>query len=286
MKNKIYQQQTNEITEHFIYAELAKLSKDEKNTATLIEISEQELTHYNFWKNITKKEAEPDKRKIKKYIWLAKIFGLSFSLRLMEMGEDLAGKFYNSIKNQYPEVSSIEEDELEHEQKLIGILNDTRLNYAGSIVLGLNDALVEFTGTLAGLTFAFSNNSIIGATGLVMGFAASLSMAASGYLSSQEEEVNDKINPATAAMYTGISYILTVFILVIPYLIQSDPYIALGSMLLATVFIIAGYTYYISIAKQLSFKKRFVQMASISLCVAAISFGIGTIIKQVFGVDV
>ncbi len=286
MKNKIYQQQRNEITEYHIYSELAKLSKDEKNSAILNDIAKQEFEHYSFWKEITKKELEPDKRKIKKYILLAKIFGLSFSLRLMEMGEDEAGKFYNSVKDKYPGVLKIKEEELMHEQKLIGILNDSRLNYAGSIVLGLNDALVEFTGTLAGLTFAFSNNSIIGITGLIMGFAASLSMAASGYLSSQEEEVNDKINPVTAAMYTGISYILTVFVLVFPYLIQSDPYIALGAMLLATVFIIAGYTYYISVAKQLSFKKRFVQMASISLGVAAISFGIGTIVKQVFGIDV
>jgi len=283
--DKIYQQQINEITEHNIYTELAKLSLDDENTKTLKIISNQELSHYNFWKEITKKEAKPNRWKIKKHIWLAKIFGLSFSLRLMEMGEGEASKFYSSIAEKYPEALTIQEEELEHEQKLIGILNDSRLNYAGSIVLGLNDALVEFTGTLAGLTFAFSNNRIVGATGLVMGFAASLSMAASGYLSSKEEEANEKINPITAAIYTGVSYILTVVFLVAPYLIQDNPYLALGSMLLITVLIIAGYTYYISIAKTLSFKKRFLEMAVISLGVAAISFGIGVLIKQVFGIE-
>ncbi|WP_456423488.1 VIT1/CCC1 transporter family protein [Lutibacter sp.] len=282
--DKIYQQQINEITEHNIYAELAKLSLDDENTKTLKIISNQELAHYNFWKEITKKEAKPNRWKIKKHIWLAKIFGLSFSLRLMEMGEVEASIFYNDISKKYPEALTIQEEEIQHEQKLIGILNDNRLNYAGSIVLGLNDALVEFTGTLAGLTFAFSNNKVVGATGLVMGFAASLSMAASGYLSSKEEEVNEKINPITAAIYTGVSYILTVVFLVAPYLIQDNPYIALGSMLFITVLIIAGYTYYISIAKILSFKKRFIQMAVISLGVAAISFGIGVLIKQVFGI--
>ncbi len=284
--NTIYQQQQNEITEHIIYAELSKISKDKRNASTLKEISALELTHYNFWKEITKKEAEPNQWKIKKHIWLAKILGLSFSLRLMEMSEDQASKFYASVKTQYPEALSIEEYEIQHEEKLIEILNDTRLNYAGSIVLGLNDALVEFTGTLAGLTFAFSNNSIVGATGLVMGFAASLSMAASGYLSSQEDETNDKINPIIAAIYAGVSYILTVFILVFPYLVQSNPYVALGSMLFFTVLIISGYTYYISVAKSLSFSKRFIQMAVISLGVSALSFGIGTIIKRVLGVDI
>jgi len=285
--NSVEKQQTNEITEHFIYAELAKLATDKKNKATLQEISEQELGHYNFWGNITKKESNPNNWRVKKHILLAKVFGLSFSLRLMEMGEDEASKFYASIKGEYDGVAQIEEDELLHEQKLISILNDSRLNYAGSIVLGLNDALVEFTGTLAGLTFAFNNNKIVGATGLVMGLAASLSMAASGYLSSKEnEEVNENINPITASVYTGFSYLITVAFLVSPYLIQDDPYIALGAMLSVTVLIIAGYTYYISVAKAISFKSRFMQMATISLGVAAISFAIGLVIKQVFGVEV
>jgi len=284
--DKIYQQQTNEITEHFIYAELAKISPDEKNTAILNQISAQELEHYNFWKNITKKEAKPNQWKIKKHIFLAKVLGLSFSLRLLEMGEIEAGNFYQSIADEYPEALKIREDELEHEQKLIAILNDYRIIYAGSIVLGLNDALVEFTGTLAGLTFAFNNNKIVGATGLVMGVAASLSMAASGYLASKEDEEKEDVNPITAAIYTGASYIITVAFLVIPYLVQDDPLVALIAMLLTTVLIIAAYTYYISIAKAISFKRRFVEMALISLGVAAISFGIGTAIKHIFNVEI
>jgi len=286
MNKKIYQQQKNEITEHFIYTELARVCNDKKNIEVLKEISEQELDHYNFWKNITKKEIKPNQRKIKKHVFLAKILGLSFSLRLLEIGEIEASNFYKSIANEYPEALLIREDELQHEQKLIAILNDYRLIYAGSIVLGLNDALVEFTGTLAGLTFAFNNNKIVGATGLVMGIAASLSMAASGYLASKEEEEKEDIKPITAAIYTGTSYIITVAFLVVPYLVQDDPLIALIAMLLITVLIIAGYTFYISIAKAISFKRRFIEMALISLGVAAISFGIGTAIKYVFGIDV
>lgn len=285
--NKIYQQEINEITEYNIYSELAKLSKNTKNKSVLQEIANQELQHYNFWKSITKKEAKPNKYRIKKHIFLAKLFGLSFSLRLMEMGEDTASKFYASLKGKYPDIQKIENEEIQHEQKLISLLNDTRLNYAGSIVLGLNDALVEFTGTLAGLTFAFNNNLIVGTTGLVMGIAASMSMAASGYLSSREEEdVNKNINPITAAIYTGVSYLITVSILVLPYLIYDSPIVAISLMLLSTILIIAGYTYYISVAKGISFKKRFFQMAMISLGVAAISYGIGILVKHVFGVNV
>ncbi len=282
---KILKQQQNEITEYHVYSRLAALSKEEKNKSTLIEIANQEMAHYNFWKNITGKEVKPNKRVISKHVVLAKIFGLSFSLRLLESGEVAAGKFYNDIAKDYPEALAIKEDELQHEQKLIDILNDYRLIYAGAIVLGLNDALVEFTGTLAGLTFAFANNLIVGATGLVMGVAASLSMAASGYLSAKEDS-HDETNPITSAIYTGSAYLITVALLVSPYLIQDNPYIALAGMLSVTVLVIASYAYYISIAKNISFKKRFVEMAVISIGVAIISFGIGLLIKNVFQINV
>ncbi len=285
MPDRIFKQQLDEITEQLIYIELAKLSPDEANKKTLLEIADQELEHYNFWKSITKKEASPDIRRVRRYLWLAKIFGLSFALRLMESDEKKASEFYESVAKDYPEAMKIKKDEDEHEQILIGILNDERLNYAGAIVLGLNDALVEFTGTLAGLTFAFGNNAIVGFTGLVMGVAASLSMAASGYLASREGD-NSEENPVTSAIYTGSAYIITVLFLVIPYFLFDDPFLALPVMLITTIGIIALYTYYISVAKAISFKKRFWEMAVISLGVAFISFLIGTLIKNVFGIEV
>lgn len=282
---KIYQQQKLELTDHFIYLELAGLTEDKENAKILREIAAQELEHYYFWKNVTGKEAIPDQRRIKKYRHLAKTFGLSFALRFMEQREVVASEFYDSISESYPEALRVKQDEEKHEERLIGILNDYRLTYAGAIVLGLNDALVEFTGTLAGLTFAFANNLIVGSTGLVMGVAASLSMAASGYLASKEDN-QEETNPVTSAIYTGSAYIITVVFLVLPYFLLSNPYLALGIMLVITIGIIASYTYYISVAKAISFKKRFVEMALISLGVAVISFGIGMLIKHVFGIEV
>ncbi len=284
VNSQYLEQQQNEITEYFIYQELAAISKDEKNKEILLKISEDEKKHYEFWKSVTGIEVNPNKRQVKKYLRLARLFGLSFSLRLMERGEEDASRFYDSIADELPGVLAIKEDEELHEQQLIGILNDDRLNYAGAIVLGLNDALVEFTGTLAGLTFAFGNNKIIGVTGLVMGVAASLSMAASGYLASQEDE-RDELNPVKSAAFTGVAYILTVAFLVFPYLIQDNPYLALGGMLVVTILIIAAYTYYISVAKNVKFSRRFSSMVAISLGVALLSFGIGMLVKQVFNVD-
>ncbi len=285
IKPEYLEQQKNEITEYVIYTKLAKLTKDNKNAEILRTIAADEKKHYEFWKKVTGRDIKPDMRKVNKYIWMSKMFGLSYSLRLLEKGEEDAGEFYERVAKDIPEVLKIKEDEEEHEQQLIAVLNDERLNYAGAVVLGLNDALVEFTGTLAGLTFAFGNNKVIGITGLVMGVAASLSMAASGYLASQEDERED-LDPVKSAIFTGLAYIFTVAFLVFPYLIQDDPYYALGGMLAATVIIIALYTHYISVAKNVSFWKRFLNMVAVSLSVAVISFGIGTFIKSFFNIDV
>ncbi len=282
---KVLAQQQNEINEHYVYQALAELAEEPENKKTLSAIAQEEYEHYLFWKKITGKELTPEKHIINRYKRLAKIFGLSFALRLMEKGEKNAGSFYASITKEFPEAEKIQQDEEAHEDKLIAILNDYRLIYAGAIVLGLNDALVEFTGTLAGLTFAFSNNQIIGITGLIMGVAASLSMAASGYLASKED-MHEETNPVTSALYTGGAYIVTVTLLVLPYLLQDNPWVALGMMLLVTLLIIASYTYYISIAKNISFKKRFIEMSLISIGVAIISFGIGTLIKSLFNIEV
>ncbi len=121
------------------------------------------------------------------------------------------------------------------------------MRYAGSVVLGLNDALVELTGALAGLTLALQNVKLIALSGLITGIAASLSMAASEYLSTRSEKT-DK-HPVRAAVYTGIAYIITVTLLVLPYLIIQNYIIDLVITLAVAVLIIAGFNYYISVAK-------------------------------------
>ena len=153
------------------------------------------------------------------------------------------------------------------------------------MVLGLNDALVELSGTLAGLTLAMRNTRMIALSGLITGIAATLSMASSEFLSAKSEGRGDAFK---SCVYTGVAYLITVALLILPYLLF-DPghYLyALGSMLAVVVLIILGFNYYIAVAKGLSFKRRFAEMAGISLGVAALSFVIGLLVKSVLGVDV
>lgn len=279
-------QQQAEITEYRVYDRLSKFGHDGSNKRVLKDISEDELRHYHTWKHITGKELKPQRWKAFWYVMLARVLGLSFALKLMESGEVHAQAFYKKAAEKYPEVSKIAQDEEAHEKELLGILNDKRLSYVGAIVLGLNDALVELTGTLVGLSFAFSDNLVIGVTGLIMGIASALSMASSGYLASQEEEEKEDVNPVTAAIYTGVAYLVTVVLLVFPYFLIDSPKMAMLIMLFMTLLIIATYNYYISVAKEVNFKKRFLTMALISLSVAAISFGIGFLAKTWLGISI
>jgi VIT1/CCC1 family predicted Fe2+/Mn2+ transporter len=151
------------------------------------------------------------------------------------------------------------------------------------MVLGLSDALVELSGTLAGLTFALQNTRLIALSGLITGISATLSMASSEYLSAKNG--GDK-NAAKSSMYTGLAYLLTVACMVLPYLLLSSYVAALAIMMVTVVVIIMLFTYYTSVAKDLPFGKRFLEMAGISLTVAAISFCIGILVKKFLGIEI
>ena len=276
--------QRNEITEHLIYERLSRSVKDPHNKEVLKRISDEELRHYNFWKKYTHRDVKPNMWKVWKYLLISKIFGITFGIKLMENGEEEAQTTYERISELIPEAKNIVRDEDEHERQLMDLIDEERLKYVGSMILGLNDALVEFTGALAGYTFALPNTRIVAMTGLITGVAASLSMATSEYLSTKSE--GDARSPLKAASYTGIAYILTVLFLIAPYLILTDAYVCLGLEIMDAIIVIFLFTFYISVARDLPFKKRFLEMAAISLGIAGLTFTIGVFIRIFLNVEV
>ena len=275
--------QRNELTEHYIYKRLATSVSGVKNRRILSQIADDELRHHNLLKVHTRQDVRPNKVKIWFFTLVSKLLGLTFGIKLMEMAEKSAGDVYSRLPSSFKEVQGIINDEEEHEQALIGLLDEDRLKYTGSVVLGLNDALVELMGVLAGLTFALQNSRFVVLTGIITGFAAALSMAASEYLSTKSEPGTK--NPLKAALYTGVAYIMTVVVLITPYLVIHSLYVALGTAFIASVCIIAFFNFYISVAKGVPFKKRFVEMVALSFGVAVLSFLAGMVVRMVFGVE-
>ncbi len=281
--------QQDEINSYKTYNRLADRLKNEDNAKTMRKIAEQELVHYRIWKKYTQKDLKPQMGKVRFFTFLSRVFGITFGVKLMEKGEEAAQKAYSEILDIIPEAKIVMVEEEKHEDELLEMIDEEALKYAGSVVLGLNDALVELTGALAGLTLAFQNTNLIALTGLITGISASFSMAASEYLSQKNEVIenpDEAQDPMKSAIYTGIAYIVTVFALILPYLIFHQYLVALGFTLLNAILVIAIFNYYISVAKDLNFRKRFFEMALISLGVAGISFLVGFVVNAVFGLEV
>jgi len=283
MREALLTAQRNEITEFHIYNRLADSCRDADNAEVLRRIAKDERRHYGFWKQYTGEDVTPMWGKVRWFVTLAKTLGLTFSIKLMEKGEEQAQDVYGEISSVLPEACAIVSDEDEHEHQLIEMIDEERLRYVGSMVLGLNDALVELTGALAGFTLAMQNTRLIGTAGLITGIAASLSMAASEYLSTKSEQGDQ--DPVKASLYTGVAYVLTVALLIAPYFIFSSYLAALGVTILNAGVVILVFTFYISVARDLSFKRRFTEMAGISLGVALLSFFIGYVVGEVFDIQ-
>ena len=281
----IKKMQKNEITESVIYEKIARFAKGEENKKTLRRLAEEERAHARIWQEHTGVEMKPSRRKVLKYTLLARLLGFTFALKLMERGEEVAQDKYAALAEEVPESVGIRAQEEEHEAALLAMLDEERLHYVGSMVLGLNDALVELAGSLAGFTFALQNTRLVALSGLIVGISATFSMASSEFLSAKSEGRSDALKSCS---YTGIAYLVTVALLVLPYLIfRPDLYIpALICMLAIIVVIIAAFTYYTSVAKDQPFRSRFLEMALISIGVAVISFGVGILAKTLLGIDV
>lgn len=277
--------QQSEMTEAAAYHAMADAIKDEHNREALTRVADEIASQAKTLETYTNKQLAADERKVKRYARMARIFGFTFAAKLMDRRKI---KFVNHSKrllSEMPEVEKMQADEQKRDDELFALLNEKRLSYVGAMILGMNDAIVEITGTLAGLTLAMQNTRLIALSGLITGVAATLSMAASEYLA---ERSDGKGDAAKSGLMTGGAYFITVVILLLPYLILDDKMylLAMGIMLVLVVLILADFNFYTSVARDVSFGKNFGQMCAISLGVAALSFVLGYAVRTFLGVDV
>lgn len=282
-KQLILQMQINELTANVLYRRLAGYEKNPHNRAILEQIALDENKHYHILKRYTGQTPDYNHFQAFRMIVLSRLLGLTFGIKLQERAEQEAGKGYAGFDSN-PDFMLIKNDEEIHEQQLVGMLQEEKLQYMGSVVLGLNDALVELTGALAGFTLALQQPELIALTGSITGIAAALSMASSEYLSTRSE--GDGKNAIRASLYTGLAYLGTVVALIAPFLLLSNPILSLVCTLAVSAAIIGSFNYYYAVVRNESFKKRFLEMAGLSFGVAGFSFLIGYLLKRFTGIEV
>ncbi len=280
--------QKREITEQNIILKIKSSVKGERDRKILEEMANEEGKHYNIWKSYTKVDVKPNYFAINWFVFLSHLLGYTFVIKFLEnMTDDFLKdeKTFKKLIELIPEASTILTDELNHKVEFIELIDEERLKFVGSIILGLNDALIGISGTLVGFTFAYQNTHFTAMTTLISGMAAVFSMTSSEYLSSRAE---GKPHAVRSGLSTGLAYFSTLVLLILPYcLLPKHMYIEALIIMLAMVFvIILAFNYYISVAKDLPFRRRFLEMAIITSSVMILSFLIGVAVKKFLGVDV
>ncbi len=283
LRRRLLRFQKNEITEYHTYSRLARSVRSGENSAVLRKIADEELKHYNHWRTYTEVDVAPDRVRVRMYSVSGRLLGFTFGVKLMERGEQQAQAGYEELRGVVAGIDELVKSENDHEKAILDLLDEEALRYTGSVILGLNDALVELTGALAGLTLALRDTRLVALTGSITGIAAALSMAASEYLSTKSDD--PKKDPVKASLYTGAAYLATVLVLVVPYLLLDNLYLCLGLALASSVIIIAAFNYYLSVAKEIPFAGRFLEMAGLSLGIAAFTFFIGFLFRHFFGIE-
>jgi len=284
-KDLILHFQRKELTEYFIYLKLSQRVKTVEKREALLKIANDELKHHDFWRELSHQEVTPNRYERIKILLISKLLGNSFGIKAMENEERRTQQHYKKLVHELPELSKIIHEEHLHEEKMIHILKENKIHYIGAIVLSLNDSLVELTGALAGFTLAFEKTRLIALAALVTGFSATFSIAASEYLAQKAEQKSRK-EATRSSLYAGTTYIITALLLTIPFFLLNNPYIAIVLTIFCVIVIIAAFNYYISVVKEVPFKKKFWVMVLLSLSIAFISFIVGFAIREILGVSI
>ncbi len=289
------EQAKEELFAYRLYKALADRFPEGDNRRTLAELAAQEHSHVHFWLGIcgdSEDHVHPSRVKHSLLVLASRLLGPAFTIRWLERGEDKAIATYRELLEtdgglSAEERGAVEEmlrEEEQHEQFLAKGVEDDRRLYLGAAVLGLNDALVELTGGLTGLVSSIADPRLIGFASLVVGIAASMSMAASNFLSVEIGEKSE-LKPGKSAAYTGIAYILVVIGLVLPFFLFPNRHAALAVSWGVAVLIIAAFSFYSAVMQGRSFVRRFGVMLGLGLGVAVISFLIGRALGALIGIE-
>ena len=217
---------------------------------------------------------------------LMRVLFWGLSLRIMERRLRRQSRRYSVLEKEYAPmppgaVASVDADA----EKLAAFLGDSDAEaFMSAVVLGLNDALVEMTGALAGFTMVLQDNRLIMLAGFTTGIAATLSMAASEFFSQKAAAGGGQ--PRLAATYTGIAYLITVLLLLLPYMLLPNSLAALGACMVIASLIILCFTWVDSLLRGTSFWRGFLQMFGISFSVALAIFLISWLVRAWLGIEI
>ncbi len=280
---------SSEFWDYTIYKTLAAHEKNSDFKKILEELVQHEWGDYQFWLQFSQKKHHHVPRVT---IWfmllMRRYLGLTFTAKFIERNEHIAVRNYEAYqKTAAPHlqdrIQQIIDHEKNHEKRMISRIKEEQVEFMGNIILGLNDGLIELTGSLVGFSFAFRASHAVALAGVITGLAATMSMASSAYMQARHNDEGK--HPGKAALYTGIAYFIVVVFLITPFIIFSSIEYSLPLMLCIVMSIITAVSYYTSIIFDRTFKRQFGEMLLFSAGVACITFVIGFALRAYTGIE-
>lgn len=275
----------NELTEHIVYGKLSRMERNPENKALLERLSKQEYSHYEFWKSLAP-DADIKPYTSPRYITpvLRAVLGVTFITKLMESHETDAVARYQKMLAVIPaehkqRFLQIIEDEKSHERAFIAEIKEKRISYIGFIVLGLADAIVEITGVHSGFLGVTGSTLIAGISGIIVGFAAAISMGSASYLQAKQDPEKSAI---ASGLATGVSYLCSVILLALPYFLIRTMLTAFTISTSVGILLVAGFTFYGAVVFDREFWHEFSEAVFLMLGTALATFILGTVVGKIF----
>ncbi len=272
-----------------------------------------ERGHVAFWANFAGVEDVSLDRgqrfRLGVLLLLRRIFGVGMTFLILEAVEIYGINKYWVLWERYkdtshgPRMRSILQDEFGHEDQLVANLTGRRLNAerVRDIFLGLNDGLVEVLGSVSGFYASFGDPVYVLVASLTVAVAGSISMAAGVLASSRsqlevqrvenakrtffdpESELMPETRPLSAAMAVAASYLLGALFPILPVLLGAVS--PLWSMLVSGI-MVALVTMLLSFLSGMNVRVRVLQNVLLVAVAVAITYGLGTLVKQFWQITV
>ena len=285
----------DEYADHQLYKELAGREKDRGNREALVKLADHEYEHYLFWKKFLP-EYQPALNPffLAGFRLMRRVCGLTFTVKFLERHERATIEEYKDVVSglsggDKARLEKIIAEEDEHEKFFISQIQETIIKYIGSVALGLADAIVEITGVHAGFLGVTNSTLFAGISGLIVGISAAISMSSAAYLQAKQDPSmrgsSGRRLAWKSAVITGISYILSVVMLAIPYFLTHNMIYAFMFSVMAGMSLIAFLSFYSAVVFDRRFWREFLETVGLMLATAAITFVLGAFLGNVFGLQ-
>lgn len=304
----------DELFDLSLYKALRAISTDAEARNTLDELVLIETRHLAFWQKFFDLRLDRlnlgRRLKLWCFIWLCRLFGSTAVHLVLEAIEVYGVRKYLALWDSYQDkplgeaLKGILQDEFKHEDVLVTKLTERKINpeKIRNIFLGLNDGLVEILGAVSGFFGAFGDAVTVLIAASTTAVAGALSMGAGAFLAlNSEKEVRAmesakkrflgeetgsaemQEQPLRSAVFVGGAYVIGALVPVLPVLFGAKD--ALVSVLTAGTMVILVSSI-LAFLSGMEMKRRILLNLVIITVAVSVSYAIGVVAKQIWGIAV